>query len=312
MPGSAHQRPDNEKFNRDRDDKKRKRELPQCLNKSCPERHDISDCRTTPKDQKKKLIEEYKRSKRRKTTGNKDGKPEREKRLSALADVETKGNSSMFSASLADGAVEHVVLADQGSDANIMPLSILDNLLISTPNLKVSQLQPPHVFKSVTNGNLVCNKSTIADVRLRIRHGSSLLLRGVAWEISTIDLPYLILGRHTLSQIGCDNETMLAAACDKNDGIISVTDDGNPVDMASKAGRVSSLQSDIFQTLHSNAGAEYDGTDDSMYIDLGKDSEEDVEASLDSSVQRAMDIGLSKRGALHLRRLLSKYRTIFD
>ena len=294
-------------------DKKRPRDPPKCLNKDCNERHFIADCENTPDEEKKRLVEEY-RSKRKRREGRQGPKNEGVKRLSALADKAVRSNTSLFSAALADGAVECVVLADQGSDANVMSNTTLQQLIAAAPSTTVENITPERVYKSVTDGELICNKSVHTDVRLRIRHGSSLLVRGMVWEVSKANIPYLILGRHTLSQIGCDNEAMLAAVCDRNDGVVTLNgEDEDARTCAEKHGRVAALQAEMFETLHSSGGDEYDAVDDeSLYIDLGEDDDGEVEAALDAAAEHARQQGMSRSGSTNLRKLLGKYRSIFD
>ena len=92
----------------------------------------------------------------------------------------------------------------------------------------------------------------------------------MAWEVSKTNLPYLILVSHTLSQIGCDNEAMLAAVCDRNDGVVTLNGENEYAQTSTdKQGRVAALQAEMFETLHSSGGDEYDAVDDeSLYIDL--------------------------------------------
>lgn len=55
-----------------------------------------------------------------------------------------------------------------------------------------------------------------------------------------------------------------------------------------------------------------DGIDESdVYIDLGEDTEEELQAALNSLVQQAQENGLSSQGLSTLRQILLKHRKVF-
>lgn len=53
-------------------------------------------------------------------------------------------NSTFLSASLANGAVESVVMVDQGTDTNLMPPSVLEHVESAGAAFRVTQVYPPH------------------------------------------------------------------------------------------------------------------------------------------------------------------------
>lgn len=93
-------------------------------------------------------------------------------------------HSSVFSASFLRGVVESMVLADQGSDGNMMSPTVFGALIKSNANLKVETLDPPHSFKFLDQtAGILCYKRTTADVELRIRHESKFVLRKIKWHM---------------------------------------------------------------------------------------------------------------------------------
>lgn len=95
----------------------------------------------------------------------------------------------------------------------------------------------------------------MADIQLKIRHGTTLMLRGVDWLVSDIDSEQVIIGRPLLDAIGCSNRDMLTAVCDHNNGMIIVPDlmcKKEPV--LEPAGTVAALMSDHNGVFHSAGG----------------------------------------------------------
>ena len=85
------------------------------------------------------------------------------------------------------------------------------NTWISQFNFRLSMKREPPV----------CRSELVADVMIHIRHGTTLLLRGMRWLICDQDAEYLVLGRQSLDRLGL-NRTMLAAACDRFRGVVKL------------------------------------------------------------------------------------------
>lgn len=74
---------------------------------------------------------------------------------------------------------------------------------------------------------------------------------------------------------------------------------------------ISSLLTELF--YHSSGGAEDDGLcADDVYIDLGEDSEEDLNQALSDRCDEALQNGLSTNGVSKLHTFFAKNKSIFD
>lgn len=85
---------------------------------------------------------------------------------------------------------------------------------------------------------------------------------------------FLILGRPVIDGIGCDNRSMIAAACNRNDGIIKVPGAlTKRVQNQPNQGSIAALLSN--GVYHSAGGYEDDGinSEDDVYIGLVEDSD---------------------------------------
>lgn len=155
----------------------------------------VKDCPITSEDGKRKLLTEYRQNKERyaekgKCKGKKGDEPN-VGRAARLTGSDLENHSTLFSASFYNGAVESLVLADPGSDANMLPLHVLEELLKVDPSLHVTTLNKALSFTMACSKdpegseiNLKCNRSVVADLCLRIRHGTKLMMRGMKWAVS--------------------------------------------------------------------------------------------------------------------------------
>lgn len=280
------------------DNKKRSRELPPCLNPKCSEKHFISDCKVTSEEEKEKLRMEYRKNKKVKTGRS----------IQRLGAEEIDNHSALFSATLLNGAVECLVLTDQGSDTNLISSSVFEAMKKAGFKGKVTILVPPHKYQGVSKENVItCRRKITADLNLRIRHGTSLLIRNITWRVSDEESDNVIIGRPLLEAIGFDNQQILEAACDNHDGII----DAAELNQESKPSeRVASLLTEAI--FHSAGGYENDGLEeDDVYIDLGEDPDEDIVAEIQKRVDEAKSNGLSPDGVKKLRTLLFDNKAVF-
>lgn len=221
-------------------------------------------------------------------------------------------HSTLFSATLAHGAVESVVLADQGADTNLMPPSVYELIKKSGMAFQTTHLNPSHSFKAFDQiSKVTCNKKVITDVHLRIRHGTNLVLRNLEWHVGDCETEYLILGRPVLEALGCNNRTLLAAACDRNNGVVNIPEALRKQQCdASEHGRISALLAE--GVFHSAGGDENDGlSDEDVYIDLGDDSEQELDDALNLRINEAKDNGMSPAGVARLRKIISANKSIF-
>ncbi len=82
-----------------------------------------------------------------------------------------------------NGAVETVMLADPGADENLLPLHILEMIVKADSKVEVEPLKHPYKFslavEKCSSGkpvSVVCSREVTADMHLRIRHGSELIM----------------------------------------------------------------------------------------------------------------------------------------
>ncbi|PXF40026.1 hypothetical protein BWQ96_10260 [Gracilariopsis chorda] len=109
---------------------KPKRDRPSCLNPVCDGHHYMNECPITSDEDKKKLVAEYHEAKRARKGAEKKRKGDKYKgNIGTVDGAEIEKNSSLFSATFCTGAVEGIVLADQGSDINVIPPSFLTLML---------------------------------------------------------------------------------------------------------------------------------------------------------------------------------------
>lgn len=64
-------------------------------------------------------------------------------------------NTAIFSASFCNGAVECVVLTDQGSDTIIWPHRFFNTIIDAKENVKMRVLNPPYVVQGVGNDSKI-------------------------------------------------------------------------------------------------------------------------------------------------------------
>ncbi len=96
-------------------------------------------------------------------------------------------------------------MADQGADANVMSSSIAEKLEKASPNFSVKPLERVHSFKNALTSvrPLNCDRVAHADVLLRVRHGTKLVLKNMKkWMVTGEDLDCVYIGRHCLATLG--------------------------------------------------------------------------------------------------------------
>ena len=310
-------------------DSSKKRKLPSCLNPKCNEEHFIKDCENTTEEMKKRLVDVYRaerRAKKGRYSDNKDRHGTSAGRVNLIRSKDLENHSTLFSASLNAGAIETVVMTDQGSDINAMPDTVFK--LLRGPNSSNEVVDFPTTKKYSTilrskDVELTCSKKVKVDVTLRIRHGSKIMLRDVWFHVANEDIECILLGREDLAALGLDNKLMMQAAADRLDGVahmptllqqhkkkIDVTE-ATPIGDEEPPSIIAGLlENGIY---HSEGGAEADFLEETdVYIDLGEYDPADLTSALQQSVTTAVKNGLSTSGGDRLSNLLSKYRQVFD
>lgn len=291
---------------------KRGRDPPPCLHEKCKKKNlchwlnDCDECRNDP-SMKKKLLDEY-----RKSQGGRREK--RDKNMGRMGTDESS-HPTLFSAKFSE-TVEVLVLVDNGADDNLMPPGIFERLLKDDPKLSVTALAEPIEYSMAVDAHgrdgiakVVCDRTVRADVQLKIRHGSTLLLRNVEWAVSKQKARHVLIGRPLLEALGLDMKNILEAACDKNNGIINVPDI-LPSQINPKPGTLAKFirDSGVFHSQHGDDGFH---DDDDIYIDLGEDKPGEAKAMLSERVKDAVEAGLSPKGQVQLENLLTEFEDIF-
>lgn len=300
----------------------KKRDKPDCLNPDCHERHFLNECPNTSAEKKKRLLEAYHAAKKSKTGKGNAGN------IGQLASPQAEENSSLFSATFCSDAVEATVLADQGSDVNLLPPHVLDMMRKADKSLTINVLDRTYYYSTVdkTAPSLPCSRKVKANITLRVRHAANLVMRGMEWMVSDRPVQNVLISRHVLKAIGLDNRKLLAAACDRFKGIINVPDllqtrdeagpqheEGNRTRQGSIHSLLQDAAHEFGSTFHSQAGAEQDNLDDSnVYVDIGDDPEEDLDAALAERVGQASRNGMSDKGTKKLAVLLHKHKQVFE
>lgn len=296
-----------------------KKSLPQCLNPACDGRHFMKECSNTSEAKKKELFEAYSARNANKYSAVNMGQ---------VCSPQKEDNCSLFNATFRNGAVEVSVLADQGSDVNLMPLNVehehqeLPDLIKEKDGtVVIEDLERSYYCSTVDEGGpaLPCSRRLKA-LMLSVRHVTKLAMRELDWMVS--DKPpvqNVLISRQVLQVIGLDNRKLLAASADRFHGIVNVPELLSKVGKVTKAkgGTVHSLlQNDSLEfgsTFHSQAGSEDNILDCSyVYVDIGGESAEELDTALAASVEQAFQNGMSREGAKKFEALLQKYRQMFE
>ena len=136
------------------------------------------------------------------------------------------------------------------------------------------------------------------------------------WLVSEQETEYV------LRALGLDNEELLAAVCDRHDGVVCVPElieklKEDESIQNSDSGEVKSLINAMTKhfgtTFHSDCGTEEDMMEDSdVYVDLGEDSPEELDMALSERLSESRKSGLSDIGAQKLKNIIDKHKQVFD
>ena len=137
-------------------------------------------------------------------------------------------HSTLFKAIFAQ-SIEALVLVDYCTDENLMPPAIFQLLEKSNSDFNIRYLDTPIEYSMATDAQgisgvvkVVCSKLVTTDVKLRIRHGTNLLLRNVEWAVCEQQAKHVLIGCPLLEALGLDTAGILEAACDKPNSIVNV------------------------------------------------------------------------------------------
>lgn len=145
-------------------------------------------------------------------------------------------------------------------------------------------------------------------VELRIRHGTSLTLRNVTFYVATKHVPDPLLRRPLLVALGVDAKELLAAASDKYSGSVDAEEILQDIEYAT--GSIAHVVN-TSGLYHSQGAVMEDADDDSPYIELGLDTDTEIQTAFDQLVNDTLKEGISKEGSGELRHMLEEYRDVF-
>lgn len=195
----------------------KKRRRPNCFKPDCNDRNFMNECPNTHESRKKELLEAY-RAKKPKPNNNLAGS------VGQISSSQKEDNCSLFEATFCDGAIEVFWLAYQGSDVNLMPPHVLDQIKKNDSAVKVGNLRGNFYYGTVDKSApaLPCSRRVRANLLLNVCHGTKLALRGMEWMVSDKPVQNVLINRQVLQAIGLDNRKLLAAAADRFQGIVNV------------------------------------------------------------------------------------------
>ena len=123
-------------------------------------------------------------------------------------------NTSLFSETFCDGAVDTVILPDQGADGNVIPPSALSAIRHANQNICVNTQKRAYIFGDASPAAppITCTSWIQADCTIRVRHSPDLMLHKEKWFVSVEEVEYVYLGRHVLASLGLDNQELMTAA----------------------------------------------------------------------------------------------------
>lgn len=104
-----------------------KKFIPKCLNPDCDEHYWLKDCKIISKEKKVQLYKEYRESRARSKVLNGSVRHLKKKNITR--------HSALFTVTFSHGGVEVVLLADQGSDPNLISPETLSDLCKTNPSI---------------------------------------------------------------------------------------------------------------------------------------------------------------------------------
>ena len=292
-------------------DRRNGKQRPLCLSPVCERegrRHYVIDeCEWTSRKHGEKLLEEFKAKKAKDHNGNSANRVCNHREDASL-------KSTMVEAMFAK-KVKKILCADGGSDVNLISPEILQDLLEKGTRVKVTEFESPKQFGLAATNNqkgeeifVTCNKQVVMNIELFIRHGCFLELRNIKWYVAMSEMAEPILGRPILEALGINTRFLIAAAVDKVGSSLDVSHlDGYQGSPGGSVARV--LNEGIYHRDKGMTSDEYDDEDEA-WLDLGKDTEQEVDNAILNAVQKAEDNGISNTGKKTLSSMLNTYRDI--
>lgn len=201
----------------------------------------------------------------------------------------------------------------------VMPQGVFKALLDKRADMNVRMLpgaKPLHLAASKSKEgkalSVTYDREVSINTELLIRHGKSLMVRNLKWlvAIPEQEVPECLLGRPILEALGMDTKEILEAAIDKHGGAIDAS-----LLLPSGSHREGSVARLLASGLYHSDGAlhEDDGIEGTDYqvVDLGIDTEEEIQDAFHTLVSGAHERGMSGEGSRELQNMLLEYRDVF-
>lgn len=155
-----------------------------------------------------------------------------------------------------------------------------------------------------------CDRMAVMNTELIIRHEKSLMLRNISWYVTSQPLSEPLLGRPIMEALGINTKELLAAACDRFDGLVDVADILN-TDTDTDAS-IARIRCQWFFHSDRAIGDNLDELDEEdSCLEFGIDSDETIQQALEKMMQQAVQVGIEKDRSDRLRGILMEYRDIF-
>ena len=282
--------------------------LPPCLNPECEKKHYLRDCKDTPDKDKPALYRMWRDKKQKASDANGEKKTRHVKPTfykddslieTVFANVETRPTCP-----------------DMGSCINLMPPDLLASLLSKGARMKVEMFDVTRKYEMAVKEDakgaevfVECDRQVTLDIQLKIRHGSSLTIRNVIFYVSTKSASDPLLSKGLLKALGLDAKEALLTACDKYEGSVDASELCTVEEYAT--GSIARLLSEngVFHSDH--GAADYEQEDDSSYLELGEDTEEEIQEAFDKLVKKASENGMKEPSCIKLRKMLRRNRDVF-
>ncbi len=163
-----------------------------CLKKVCTGHKYVKDCSNASSELKSKLLMEW----YYKLKAEREEKRKMKRQISMMLET-SNCNSSLFTCIFCD-SIEAIVMADNGSDDNLIPPHMLRAMFRADTSTMVVDLNAQVEFKMAVNAKpgqehytVLCSQSVNASVRLTIRHRTSLLLQtSLGLSLGNLVIPY--------------------------------------------------------------------------------------------------------------------------
>ena len=270
-----------------------------CLNPEFGEFHLVKNCKITPPNLRKELLNEFFKSKE---------KPKNIKKLSSgeekSLDTEHDGRYKV----MVGEEVIFKALGDYGSDVNALSAQMLDKIIEKNQNVSVETLATPVELKVALKDNkcsqsvFTASRKVCLDVTIFLPETNiPVRIRGVRFIIADHEMDELILGRKFLHSIGFNLKDHL--------GKVHKEIHNQHIDEL-KLGEMSVSSLSYKGISYENSDDDPVGIDCIESISFGTDTDEEINHCISKIVDEAIQNGISASGARRLEIMLKKSRRV--